>query len=429
MEQLSASEHTLQSNFSNKDIDPDINFFQISQAMKKLKEEILHLEQAKSQSIARTSQCTHDIQILHNLIEKMRTKIDTTFFKEIKNDPSLNSHEQKDIVAPQQNFVNPADIDWKLIFNPKMALSHIPYVHLRYALHLPEIIYSIKFSPDGDKFAYTDLNFLYLHNSIDGSLERCWNIQQFKGEKKHSVCAIMFSYAYRFLALGASNFSILIFDLKDYSLHSTLTSHTAEVSSLCFLHDDMHIISAGFDANIILWDLSTQSTLKVIHNGSDQMISSLTISADDSTLAAGFYDGNVGLFSIINFTSQKRIFMAHSSPSLNVCFSHNSALLTTTGQDGLIKIWTHSNKEIKNNLTLAGHTDFVLTSCFSPDDLILFSGSKDETIRAWNIQTGEMIWAISTKINTIFEIDHNPRNSSFLSCTGDGFILMWDYTL
>ena len=36
--------------------------------------------------------------------------------------------------------------------------------------------------------------------------------------------------------------------------------------------------------------------------------------------------------------------------------------------------------------TLSGHTDYVFTVAFSPDGKTLASGSKDNTIKLWEIE-------------------------------------------
>ena len=39
--------------------------------------------------------------------------------------------------------------------------------------------------------------------------------------------------------------------------------------------------------------------------------------------------------------------------------------------------------------TLQGHTSFVWSAAFSPDNQTLASGSEDETIKLWDVLTGK----------------------------------------
>jgi len=41
--------------------------------------------------------------------------------------------------------------------------------------------------------------------------------------------------------------------------------------------------------------------------------------------------------------------------------------------------------------TLKGHTDYVLSVCFSPDGKFLASGSGDDTVKLWEMPTGKFI--------------------------------------
>ena len=51
--------------------------------------------------------------------------------------------------------------------------------------------------------------------------------------------------------------------------------------------------------------------------------------------------------------------------------------------DNTIKIWNLQTGELKNTLT--GHTDLVYAVAISPDGQTLVSGSKDNTIKMWRV--------------------------------------------
>ena len=64
-----------------------------------------------------------------------------------------------------------------------------------------------------------------------------------------------------------------------------------------------------------------------------------------------------------------------------------------------------------------GHNDYVLTVCFSPNDPLILTGSKDETIKGWDEETGELLFTLKTEQNTVFQIDHHPFSKTFISCS------------
>nr|RNJ67003.1 MAG: hypothetical protein EDM05_22800 [Leptolyngbya sp. IPPAS B-1204] len=58
------------------------------------------------------------------------------------------------------------------------------------------------------------------------------------------------------------------------------------------------------------------------------------------------------------------------------------------GQDNLIHLWDIKTGDILR--TFLGHTDQVLSIKFTPDSSCLISGSADETIRIWSVETGQL---------------------------------------
>lgn len=63
--------------------------------------------------------------------------------------------------------------------------------------------------------------------------------------------------------------------------------------------------------------------------------------------------------------------------------------------------------------TLKGHADSVTSLCFSPDSFLLASGSDDNTVRMWDVQSGNL--------RTIFT-GHNAKVHA-LNFIGSGTIL------
>ena len=73
----------------------------------------------------------------------------------------------------------------------------------------------------------------------------------------------------------------------------------------------------------------------------------------------------------------------------SVSFSPDGSRIASGSGDNTIKIWNVETGEIIKTLT--GHTFFVNSVSFSPDGSRIASGSNDRTIKIWNVETGEII--------------------------------------
>ena len=54
-----------------------------------------------------------------------------------------------------------------------------------------------------------------------------------------------------------------------------------------------------------------------------------------------------------------------------------------------IGLWVYDQQTLQPLDLFTGHTDIVSTAAYSPDGSTLASGSWDNTVRLWNIQTGQ----------------------------------------
>lgn len=89
----------------------------------------------------------------------------------------------------------------------------------------------------------------------------------------------------------------------------------------------------------------------------------------------------------------------------SIAFSSDSQLIASGSKDKTIKIWQVSTgKEI---ITLNGHSDHVTSVSISADNQILASASKDKTLKLWSLATGKLISTI-TRDETIQTLAFSP---------------------
>ena len=75
---------------------------------------------------------------------------------------------------------------------------------------------------------------------------------------------------------------------------------------------------------------------------------------------------------------------------------------------------------------MVGHKDGVLTVCFSSDGTTLASGSDDNSIRLWDVKTGEYKAKLDGHNNAIFIVCFSPDGTTLASCSRDNSIRLWD---
>ena len=187
--------------------------------------------------------------------------------------------------------------------------------------------------------------------------------------------------------VGMNDGTVRIYDHLVYILVSEATFHKESVT--CFTSTfDGKVFSASSDASIVKWD----------------------------TEANGF----ALMTKLVSYSTSMIRCMA--------CYGYN---LFTGGDDAIIRCMdteAGSGQELRD---FVGHEDAV--NCLIVQDGYLFSGSKDCTIRAWNMEHGECIWTFGDNGGA----QHEAPVTSFIgdtvahrfwSADSDGSIHVWEST-
>lgn len=175
-----------------------------------------------------------------------------------------------------------------------------------------------------------------------------------------------------YLACGLSNnFKILIFNITNGYLVSTLQGHSRQVFDLCLISNEL-MASSSEDKTIRIWDLTTKET-KYILNGHTSNVNGMKLISSD-------------------------ILMSGSS-------------------DTTIKLWNITNGTLI--ATFTNHTNFIVYSVdvlldSNNDDEIVVSASYDQSIILWNVSTKEILFKFNTdlQIRSLMILDSIKNTTS-----------------
>ena len=269
---------------------------------------------------------------------------------------------------------------------------------------------TVAFSPDHTIFASTtdasrsERKKIKLWNVATGR-----NIHTLEGHTD-TVQYLTFSPNGATLASGAWNGEIKLWNIATGQNTDTLTGHRG-IQSLAFSSHGTMLASGGQDGEIKLWNVATGQNIDILTGPRDQ-ISSLAFSLDGETLASGARNGEIKLWNIA--TGQNTHIKDKGSAYL--VFSPDGTILA-------------SNKYVWNVRTGQSIHTFddtnVSSLAFSPDGTILAVGSARK-LKLWDIKTKEWVVPLDGHTNFIRYISFSLDQTTLLSGSGDGTVLLWD---
>jgi WD40 repeat protein len=76
-------------------------------------------------------------------------------------------------------------------------------------------------------------------------------------------------------------------------------------------------------------------------------------------------------------------------------------------------------------ITLAGHTAAVTSVAFSPDGTRVLTGSRDNSAKLWDAETGKEILSLPGHTQEVTSVAFSPDGLSVLTSSRDGTAIIW----
>ena len=254
------------------------------------------------------------------------------------------------------------------------------------------------------------------------------------------------------VAMGSNDGSLQLWNLRTGNQISTLTGHTGSINALAFTADGTGLASSSRDKSIRLWDVRTGTQLltltKHINSGKEleydtedgimlpsaAFVNNLVFSPDGRTLASASELGTIWLWEL-NTGNLLTTLIEHEAGAdevsvgwdykIGLAFSPNSTLLASGGIDGQVMV-----SEISDNpsplIFKERHGWRVKVLVFSSDGKSLVSGSRDNSIRLWDVETGNAFAILSGHVGEVNALAFSADGTTLISGSIDGTILLWD---
>ncbi|ETO03547.1 Serine/Threonine protein kinase, partial [Reticulomyxa filosa] len=333
-------------------------------------------------------------------------------------------------------------------------------------------VYSIDYSAFGGQFLCS--------GSYDKTV-RIWDvetskqIQLFSDHSSHVTGAKFSPYHYHYnrrnvICSSSDDKTIRFWDVKDKQPLKVFNEHTGAVCSIAFSpFDGRHLCSGSFDKTIRLWDVETFKLLYVFKGHTDAVCcldfspsqgnknNGVSMSCSPGrTFCSGSYDKIIRIWDI-ETNRELTEFKGHGFAVSSVKYGSNELknigganTILSGSWDHTVRLWDARSSQQTH--VFNGHKDWVYVVEYSPlvannskigGGNVICSGSKDNTIRFWDIRSSKTLDVIkidegengmrclkflSPKTKEVKRKSNDERNGSIHLCCGSdkGPIRVWE---
>ncbi|MGZ5077392.1 MAG: nSTAND1 domain-containing NTPase, partial [Methylobacter sp.] len=283
-----------------------------------------------------------------------------------------------------------------------------------------------------------------LDNQVSPSLRHARNLlhsfTQIKGGEAEQVyqgagyplSTVAISPDGRLLAAGGEHGTLVVFDAHSGKLLQRLSGHATEgtaqdnsVRNIAFTPSGQHLISAGADKKIIIWQRQP-SGINAAASSSTAGVQAPPAGPDQSeSFKPGEFSYPVASLSDITvFTKQQELNAPDKVNAIGI--SPDGKLLASGGDDKAVTLWElSSGNKLK---TLAGHSDGTSPKslAFSPDGRYLAGGSFDNTAIIWRLATGKAEHVLRGHTAQVNNLRFYADSTTLATGSSDKTLRLWD---
>ena len=186
------------------------------------------------------------------------------------------------------------------------------------------------------------------------------------------------------------------------------------------------LISGSYDNPLCAWDVTTgrQRWQQDVGNG----VYAVALPSHDPFFIA--YGGFNNLHIRMRYSDDgdhRGNVAGHTASVRSLAFKPNSYLLASGSKDETIRIWDVEDRDnLRHVRTLRGHTDDVYSVAWSPDGRTLASASRDGTVRLWNPNNGINFAVLRGHTESVFCLAWSPDGRILASGSKDDTVRLWN---
>jgi len=228
---------------------------------------------------------------------------------------------------------------------------------------------------------------------------------------------------HQFVATGSGDTTVRLWNVKSGGMSALLVGHSNDVADVTFSSDGATLASSSADGSIRLWDVASRNCTKVLKTKTPVIMS--RFSNDGRLLASSYEDGTSRIWNVCDGVCNAILRKGPNATISRMFFNPDEKKFMASGtKETTIRVW---NVQSRSSLaTFSEHKGYVLCTDFSIDGQWLASGASDNCVRVWDISADQCVAILRGHLGWVCVVSISPDGQKVASASPNDFIRLWD---
>jgi len=261
------------------------------------------------------------------------------------------------------------------------------------------------------------------------------------------VTRVIFHPVFSLMVSASEDATIKLWDFETGDYERTMKGHTDSVQDVCLDKEGKLLASCSADMSVKLWDFSTYECLKTLH-GHDHNVSSVAFLPTGDYVVSSSRDKTIKMWEVSTGFCV-RTYTGHREWVRMVRVSLCGTMLASSSNDQTVRVWQAGGKDCKAELR--DHDHVVECVAWAPEAAtqaineaanqaaggdnknsssavgpFLASGSRDKSVKVWDVATGQCLFSLVGHDNWVRGISWHPGGKFLLTASDDKSLRVWD---
>ena len=203
---------------------------------------------------------------------------------------------------------------------------------------------------------------------------------------------------------------------------AALKGHGGAVTGIAVTPDGARAVSAGFDYNLMLWDLAGAGQPRRLE-GHEAAVAAVAVFPDGRRAVSGSDDGTVGYWDLAVGRPVSR-WRGHQGKVAAVAVAPDGSFVASGGWDRGLRLWDPATGDGR---LLEGHAAAINAVAIVPGGRLIASGDHDGHILLWTVPEGRLLDVIAGDGFAVNALRFTAEGR-LLSASADRTVRLWDVT-